>query len=228
MKPPCSSQRNRGLTITEVVVVVATLSLLAVIALAQPIVIKNDEPGIAQRIACRENLMRVGLATRVWANDNGSDKFPQEVTSEKGGAKEQALAGNAVSFFQVMSNELTTPKNLICPADANHSVAKDFTTLDNSHISYFVGVDAKLTLEQASWQRWLSGDSNLAANGTPLKSGLAQFSKNSPIAWIAGRHIKGEKTLGNILRVDGSVDNWTPLPELLTQNDLATVRLVIP
>jgi hypothetical protein len=228
MKLHCSNQRNRGLTITEVVVVVATLSLLAVIALAQPITQQSDEPGIAQRIACIDNLKRVGLATRIWANDNGSDKFPQEVTSEKGGAKEQTLAGNVVPFFQVMSNELTATKNLICPADANRSVAKDFTTLGNSNISYFVGVDAKQTLEQASWQRWLSGDSNLAVSGTPLKSGLAQFSTNSPIAWIAGRHIKGEKVLGNVLRVDGSVDMWTPLPELLTQNDLAAVRLAIP
>lgn len=50
----------------------------------------------AERIACVNNLKQLGLAMRIWANDNG-DKYPTSVV--------------------VMSNELSSVKVLICPSD---------------------------------------------------------------------------------------------------------------
>jgi len=51
----------------------------------------------AERIQCVNNLKQVGLAFRIWAGDH-RDKFPTSLV--------------------VMSNELSTPKILVCPSDS--------------------------------------------------------------------------------------------------------------
>ena len=43
--------------------------------------------------------------------------------------------------FQVMSNELSTPKILVCPADTRVAAA-NFVRLKNQNVSYFVGLEA--------------------------------------------------------------------------------------
>ena len=121
-----------------------------------------------------------------------------------------------------MSNELSTPKTLICPADVRQP-AKDFgSTFCNSNISYFVGVDA----DQSHPQMILSGDDNFEIAGIPVKSGLLELSTNAPVAWTAARH----KFVGNIGLADGSVQQVTThsLKTALQQTGLATNRLAIP
>jgi hypothetical protein len=56
----------------------------------------DDAETEAERVRCVNNLKQVGLALRVWAGDN-NDKYPTSLV--------------------VMSNELSTPKILICPGD---------------------------------------------------------------------------------------------------------------
>jgi len=85
-----------------------------------------------------------------------------------------------------MSDELSTPKILYCPCDAQRTNAArfdlDFTV---KNISYFKGLDASSNRPQTV----LTGDANLAIGGIPVKSGLLQFSMNSPVTWTASRHI---------------------------------------
>lgn len=50
----------------------------------------------AERIACISNIKQIGLAVRMWANDN-KDTFPPD--------------------FLTITNELNTPKILTCPSD---------------------------------------------------------------------------------------------------------------
>jgi len=57
----------------------------------------------AQSAACVNNLKQVGLAVRIYANDN-SDVNPPD--------------------FLTMSNELSTPKILFCPGNTNHPPVK--------------------------------------------------------------------------------------------------------
>jgi hypothetical protein len=221
MKPRFSNQRNHALTITEVLVIVSTLSLLVIVALADSEM--GGEKNLEQRIACISNLKQIGLASRIWLADNG-DKFPVQVSQKKGGAREQANQGIVFPVFQVMSNELSTPKMLVCPADTHHFQADNFTTsFDNSHISYFAGLDA----DQTSQQSLIAGDSNLAIDGIPVRSGLLELSTNVEVAWTADRHVKNIN-LGNVVIANGSVDPWIPLPKLLAQTGLATNRLAIP
>jgi len=69
----------------------------------------------AQSIACVNNLKQFGLAVRTWALDN-NDSNPPNVLS--------------------MSNELSTPKILLCPADTNRPVAADWSSFTMANCSY--------------------------------------------------------------------------------------------
>ncbi len=69
----------------------------------------------AQRIQCVNNLKQIGLAMRVWSLDN-HDAYPPN--------------------FQVISNELSTPKILICPSDTAHTEARDFNSFSSGNCSY--------------------------------------------------------------------------------------------
>jgi len=216
MKPRRSNQTNQALTLIEALIVIAMLFVLACLLL----------PSLAgsrrsPRISCVNNLHQIGLTYRVWANDNNGE-FPMEVSVT--GSKEFVAAGkNAWLNYLVMSNELSTPKILICPADTDRlPPATNFSTELVGKISYFVGLDAKLTYPQM----FLSGDDNFEVSGIPVKSGLLQLSTNAPISWTATRH----KFNGNISLADGSVQQLSSneLHQAIEESSFATNRLAIP
>ena len=69
----------------------------------------------AMSISCVNNLKQIGLAAKIWALDN-KDTFPPN--------------------FLSMSNELNTPKILVCPAETNRQVAATFTAYTDANCSY--------------------------------------------------------------------------------------------
>jgi hypothetical protein len=69
----------------------------------------------AERIACVNNMKQMGLAVRIWSGDS-TDRFPPDVVS--------------------MSNELSTAKILICPADHERQPATDFGSFTVANCSY--------------------------------------------------------------------------------------------
>ncbi|MGA2855130.1 MAG: prepilin-type N-terminal cleavage/methylation domain-containing protein [Verrucomicrobiota bacterium] len=226
MKPRCSNQRNHALTLTEVLVSVAVVCVLtgvAYLALHRPKVVHRIvHQNKSSEIQCVNNLKQIGLAFRIWEGDNGN-QLPMRVPSKKGGAMEPALRGNVAPIFQVMSNELSTPRILLCPADADRSAAKDFTIgFDNSKVSYFAGVDAA----DDKPAMFLSGDENFAIGSRPVKSGLLLLATNAPVSWTAARHMDQ----GNIGLADGAVQTTSSslLRELLVQTGVATNRLALP
>jgi len=101
----------------------------------------SQAKGRAQEISCRNNMKQVGLAFRTWAIDN-EDQFPFNVSTNKGGTLELCSVGNdgfdrnAAFHFMVMSNELSTPKILVCPADSKKQPALDFLSLQPANVSY--------------------------------------------------------------------------------------------
>ena len=140
------------MTLFEVLVVVAIVMILVAILL--PILGRSHRRYPSGRIQCINNLKQVGLAFRIWEGDNG-DRYPMAVSITNGGAMEPVAGGNVAAVFQVMSNELSTPKILSCPEDGHRLIATNFTTdLTNRKISYFVGIDAMET----NVQMFLSGD----------------------------------------------------------------------
>jgi len=99
--------------------------------------------GRAQEINCVNNLKQVGLAFKIWELDH-QDEFPFNVSTNAGGTAELASPGedgvdaNAVVHFQVLSNELATPKILVCPADTHKHAALTFDQLQPGNISYLL------------------------------------------------------------------------------------------
>lgn len=173
----------------------------------------------AMRISCVNNLKEVGLAYQIWEGDNGN-LYPMNVSVANGGAMELARSGDAAIIFQVMSNELSTPKILLCPADEDHSLATNFLVgFSAKNISYFANPDAS----QTNTQSLLSGDDNFEIGGVPVESGLLQISTNTPIAWSAARHVHA----GNVALTDGSVQQLTT-SGLRRYSGLATNRFAIP
>ena len=218
MKLRVSNHKTAALTLEEVVVSIIVLAVLAMLAIA----IQPRRHDWRKTAWCFNNLKQVGLAYRIWEGDN-NDKYPMLVSMPNGGSMESVAAGNVVRTFQVMSNELSTPKIVVCPQDLTRDYATNFTTdFNNSRISYFVNADADAKNPQAM----LSGDANFEINGVAVKSGLLKISSNAPIIWSATRH----KHSGNIALADGSVQSLNNSNQMIyfRQTGLATNRLAIP
>ena len=207
-----------GFTLVDILMIVFVLAVLAFV-----LVPRLAKPKYrSARINCVNNLKQLGLAYRQWGLDNG-DKFPMQVSVTNGGTMELVESGVVYPHYQVMSNELNTPKILVCPEDKGRTAAAAFTTnLRRANLSYFVGVDAVETAPQM----FISGDDNFTVNGKKPKPGLLLLWTNSPVAWTKDRHVNQ----GNIGLADGSVPQFSTskLMEGLRHTGPATNRLAMP
>ena len=175
-------------------VVVAVIAILAAMLLPALASAKKK----AQRINCVNNLKQCGLAFRIWEGDNG-DKYPMAVANDKGGTMDFNTGADTFRHFQVMSNELSTPKILACPADTR-TAANFFSRLKNQNVSYFVGLEAN----DANPQMFLDGDRNLTADNAP-ENGILKLVPGQRVSWTAAIH--GNQ--GNVGLSDGSVQQYS-------------------
>ncbi len=202
-----SSARNHGLTIFEILLIIVCILLLA--ALLPPVLVATKRRD--SRLSCVSNIKMVNLAFRIWEGDN-NNLYPMSVSVTRGGGLELVETGNVASCFQAASNELSTPKILVCPNDWKRRAATNFENdFNNSHISYFLNPDANETYPQMI----MDGDDNFIVGGIPVKPGLLQVPTTTSIIWGPGRHgdvpthhfwlPRPKHFLGNIGFADGSV-----------------------
>ena|ERR1700744_988955 len=219
MKPRLSPKRNAAMTLFEVGVLVTIILVLVALLLPRLQRPRHDR----SRIICVNNLKQLGLAYRIWEGDNG-DIYPMGISITNGGSMEMVNTGDVLQTFLVMSNELSTPKILFCPADVSRHPATSFSGLSNANISYFVCVD--VTNNATNPMMIISGDCNFEMGGVPVKPGLNAFGSHDPLAWSATRHMNA----GNIGLADGSVQQVTDagLTNALIMTGLATNRFVMP
>jgi prepilin-type processing-associated H-X9-DG protein len=231
-------------TLLEVMVVIFVVGLLAFLLL----------PGFSEshckavRINCTSNLKQVGLAFRIWEGDCG-DKYPQyyagnpkyavinsdtplnpglmatawpKLSSVNSGQS----CPNMYTVFLAMSNELSNPKLLTCPADSRSPGATNFTTdlfaLKNKSTSYFIGQNA----DETQPQMFLAGDRNIGANTTQTDYGYSCGAGGQPIdgqgymlalgtnataapLLAGGWTRKIHQNAGNVGLADGSVQQFT-------------------
>jgi prepilin-type processing-associated H-X9-DG protein len=175
----------------------------------------------AQRISCVGRLKNIALSFRVFATDH-TNLFPMQLSTNYGGSREYIGAGDVFRHFKALSNELTTPLILICPAD-NRSPAKDFVTdfTNNQKVSYFLGLDA----DENQPQMLLAGDRNIT-NGLIARKGILELRTNRPAGWTQTMH----RGAGNVALADGSVQqlNALRLQEQLCKTGDRTNRIAIP
>jgi len=207
---------SRAFSLIDVLIVLAVILTLALFIL--PNLAKSRAR--AFRINCSSNLKSVGLAFKMWEIDN-NDRFPFHVPLTEGGAMEAANNGNLPFVFEVMSNEVSTPKILICPADVSRVAATNFLTLRNTNISYFVGLDATNTAPSA----FLLGDHNIT-NAAGLNNGVFLADINDSAGWTVALH----KNCGNIGLADGSVQQLSTarLRQAIANTGFQTNRLLMP
>ncbi len=207
---------RRAFTVLELMVVILILVILVGLLLP-PL---NHPKGPMQRIQCVNNLRQGGIAFRIWSGDNGN-KFPMEVSTNLGGVKEFMDGNEVFRVFQIMSNELSNPKLIVCSADERASATNWTSDFDNSRVSYFVGLDANASLTNSV----LSGDRNLK-NGRMIQNGILEFTTGQSISWGTNMHKVG----GNVLFADGRVEkfNSTKVRKALVKTGMATNRLVFP
>ncbi len=220
--------QSRAFTKMEAVVVVAVLMVLAICY-----VWSKQGKDAARRIACVGNQKQIGIAFRIWARDH-QDQYPMLISTNAGGTMEFVGGPDTFRHFQVMSNELNTPRILHCPSESKSGrkwstyfgrpragVAGEIPFAGNTNLSYFVGVDAT----DLQPQRLLSGDRNVT-NDWPVRGGLLELTTNRPVGWTREIHVRQ----GNVSLADGSVRHWDSpgLQQGLQDSGVATNRLAMP
>jgi len=199
MKTTGLSARAWAFSLIELLCVIAIIGLLA--ALLLPAL--GQAKARAKRIQCVSNLHQIGIGFINFANEH-SGKFPMAVPMSAGGSMEFARNGYLIqgdfffSFrhFQVLSNELVTPKVVVCPTDTRPPAAS-FAALKNDNLSYFVGVNAYFALPNSV----LSGDRNLT-NDYVAAGTLMHLGPNYALRWTRELH----EFKGNLLFSDGRVE----------------------
>ena len=197
------------------------MAVLAALAGAVILPALSRPTNCSNRIRCVNNLKQVGLATRQWAMDHG-DRYPMHTPVAEGGTMDHDRFAEAWVHFVVMSNELNTPKVLICPEDPLRNEQWTFATnLSNQDVSYFMGDGAK----EEEPATILAGDRNLTTNGVAVYPGLYTLDTREVVGWSKSLH----ELSGNLAFADGSVRQLTSaaLQQYLAANP-HTNRLAIP
>ena len=220
-------QTKKAFTLIELLVVIAIIAILAAMLLPALAAAKKK----AQRINCVNNLKQVGLAVRIWSGDNG-DKYPMAVSPSLGGPS-RYVANDATAFnswaqnsgagggetyavFQVMSNELSTPKIVNCTSDTRSYTTNFSTTalnagsFNNSAVSYFIARDAT----ESNPQMILAGDRGMTVlatttgamlgGGTGSGATYAMGTNSATLTVGFATSVMHDKA-GNVTMADGSV-----------------------
>ena len=202
MKPNHARRRTGGFTGWDLLVCVVTATLaIGFLLMTRP----TGCGAKASRINCVSNLKQIGLAFRMWSNDHG-DKFPMAlpVSGTNGGTMNFNLTGEVWRHFQIISNEINSPKVFVCPDDGQRSRTGDWSVFtNNAHISYFVGLDADETMPQTI----LTGDRNMISPTVKPIKGVLNLTANDRVEWTKAMHNQA----GNVGLADGSASEATSM-----------------
>jgi len=223
MKNASSKISSTAFTLIELLVVIAIIAILA--GLLLPALSKAKAK--ASQASCISNMKQVSLAYNMWANDADKTALPFRIEYTDGGMKNHpaGLQNNLWFQYAFISNQLTSPKILACPADKRAKPAVDFSPSPdggfmnpqnrNAACSYPLGLDGgyNSALSSVIWadaqQHILILDRNMSSNsvnagcssGVTTAAGVTARPATS--VWLTGVHGEGS---GNVAKLDGSVE----------------------
>jgi prepilin-type processing-associated H-X9-DG protein len=212
MKCHATSNQETGFTFIEVLVIVVLVGILLLLILPA----RHSER--VTRVRCSVTLKQVAMGFALWANEN-HQRLPMELPVSASGTREHALAGNLLSNYLVVANQIGDPGSLLCPSDKRRKPATNFTNLTTVNISYFLNADAAYTNQS----HILAGDRDITTTGSPAAPGLLPIPDPSVIGW--GRIHNGQ---GTIALADGSVHQTTANQFRTQLTTGITNRLIIP
>ncbi len=188
---------NRHLTAFTLIEMILVIAIIGILASRLLPALAKAKPKVYQT-RCLSNLKQVGIASHLFANDHNG-LFPMQVPVDQGGSQAYIYTAQAFRHFAAMSNDLTTTKILACPMD-DRTAAPDWSTFDNSHLSYFVGVDAKQNYPNSL----LAGDRNISQDSV-LQSNVLQTNFAATVGWTTNLHVNRGNVLfagGHVLQLD--------------------------
>lgn len=203
--------KTRAFTLVELLVVMAITAVLA--GLLLPALARARAQ--ARQVQCLGQLKQLGAACRIW-HDEHDHQFPWLVATNDGGTAGRL---NTWQHFAALSNELVTPRLLVCPSDAHRNRRPQAQGWDsrrrgdygypgfaNDLTSYFIGLDASEARPESllAGDRHVSGGrANAACRVLPagFNGGYALEARDAAtVDWSKALH--GPR--GNVLLSDGS------------------------
>ena len=207
--PSFSLRSVRAFTRVELATIAGSLALLATVVLPAVATSRARD----HQLVCFNNLRQVGQALLTWAGDHG-DHIPPMVLSSEGGTRQATLSANAWYHFAWISNELQTPKGLLCPADTGRQ-ARDFSSdpnggllhpaYRNNAVSYTLGHPlAEYPTDWLSTDRHLRYEAlNQSCSYYPVAASIyLRPTQTLRVAWTNSIHVNS----GNVLTRDGRVE----------------------
>ena len=215
MKMLSAKAKTKGLTLVEVLVVLAVVFILA--ALFLPTL---NRSGPSKMSKCINNLRQIDLGLVIFANDNHG-RFPMQVSVTNGGTMEFIYSEHTFPHFQKLKSYRFEPPFFICPFETNRQAAVSYEALNDLNISYFLNADASTNDPSRSI---LAGDRFLQVKGQPIQPGLFVLTTNSDISWTPNFHVQG----GVLAFADGHAKFNRSNRFFIQNQPLATNRLCVP